>query len=189
MPNQDQTYEEANKVAKTNFKNFSDSLPVALSQKEAKIAKRLSKANMPVLKKLNRLYALMDDLSAHVEKFTPCAKGCNHCCTYPVTVSEIEIQNIENSTGIKRKPIILKQERSKFTPCPFLKDGACSIYDARPFVCRRHVTMTETNEWCKPENAFEYSFPLLSFTEINKSYDLIRVESGQPSLVDIRDVF
>ena len=38
-------------------------------------------------------------------------------------------------------------------------------------------------------NAFEYSFPLLSFTEINKSYDLIRVESGKPSLVDIRDVF
>jgi|TARA_Y100000780_G_scaffold231746_1_gene258727 hypothetical protein len=52
-----------------------------------------------------------------------------------------------------------------------------------------HVTITETNEWCKPENAFEYSFPLLSFTEINKSYDLIRVESGKPSLVDIRDVF
>lgn len=189
MQKQEQIYESANEVAKSNFKKLSNSMPVELSQKEAKIAKRLTKAKMPVLRKLNRLYELMDELSAHVDRFTPCSKGCNHCCTYPVTVSEIEIQNIENSTGVKRNAIIVKQERGKLTPCPFLKNGACSIYDARPFVCRMHVTITETNEWCKPENAFEYSFPLLSFTEINKSYDLIRVESGKPSLVDIRDVF
>ncbi|APE04637.1 hypothetical protein BM528_01615 [Alteromonas sp. RW2A1] len=182
-------YDAANQVATSNFKKLSDSMPVELDRKEAKIATRLTKANMPVMKKLNRLYELMDDLSKHVQMFTPCAKGCNYCCTYPVTLSDIEIQKIENVTGVNRKAIIVKQEREKFTPCPFLKSGACSIYDARPFVCRRHVTMTETNEWCKPENAFEYSFPLLSFTEINKSYDLIRVESGNPSLVDIRDVF
>lgn len=131
----------------------------------------------------------MDELATHTAKFTPCDKGCNYCCSYPVTVSDIEIQNIEEKTGAVRKALIVKQERESFTPCPFLKNGACSIYNARPFVCRRHVTMTETNEWCKPEIAYEYSFPLLAFTEINKTYDQIRIQTGKPLLLDIRDVF
>ncbi len=189
MLNHEQKYEEAYQVAESNAKKLSDSIPVELDRKEARIRNRLTKANMPVMKKLNRLYALMDELSKHVLTFTPCAKGCNHCCTYPVTVSDIEIKNIEIVAGVKRKAIIVKQERKTLSPCPFLEKGTCSIYDVRPFVCRKHVTMTETNEWCKPEKAFEYSFPLISFSEIDKSYDFIRDESGQPSLVDIRDVF
>ncbi|GAB2679357.1 YkgJ family cysteine cluster protein [Aliiglaciecola aliphaticivorans] len=189
MSDQNLQYGAANQAAQSNFNKLSDSMPRKLVEKEAKITKRLSKAKIPTSKKLRKLYELMEELAVHIGKFTPCSKGCNHCCNYPVTISNIEIKNIETGTGIQRKPLIVMQERHNFTPCPFLKDGACSIYDVRPFVCRRHVTMTETNEWCKPEHAFDYSFPLLTFTEINKSYDLIRVESGEPSLIDIRDAF
>lgn len=189
MENQKHKYDLANQIAKKTFEKLSDSLPLKLAQKEAKIAKRLAKAKIAPIKKLWRLYELMDELATHTEKFTPCDKGCNCCCTYPVTVSDIEIQIIEDNCGAKRNELIVKQERESFTPCPFLKNGTCSIYDARPFVCRRHVTMTETNEWCQPEVAYKYSFPLLSFTEIDKSYDQIRGQNGKPLLVDIRDAF
>ena len=117
MQKQEQIYESANEVAKSNFKKLSNSMPVELSQKEAKIAKRLTKAKMPVLRKLNRLYELMDELSAHVDRFTPCSKGCNHCCTYPVTVSEIEIQNIENSTGYDLQDIKILTVTPNFSFC------------------------------------------------------------------------
>lgn len=49
--------------------------------------------------------------------------------------------------------------------------------------------MIEMNEWCKFDNVFEYFFLKFFFIEINKFYDLIRVESGKFLLVDIRDVF
>jgi len=34
-------------------------------------------------------------------------------------------------------------------PCPFLVDGACSIYEVRPYVCARLAAVTPA-EWCQP---------------------------------------
>jgi Fe-S-cluster containining protein len=36
-------------------------------------------------------------------------------------------------------------------PCPFLKNNACLIYDARPLVCSSQVAVTPA-EWCNPAN-------------------------------------
>jgi Fe-S-cluster containining protein len=45
--------------------------------------------------------------------------------------------------------------RALDTPCPFLADGVCSIYEVRPYVCAALVTTTPA-EWCgsrHPERA------------------------------------
>ena len=34
-------------------------------------------------------------------------------------------------------------------PCPFLHEGACSIYEVRPYMCAALVSVT-TPEWCRP---------------------------------------
>jgi Fe-S-cluster containining protein len=39
--------------------------------------------------------------------------------------------------------------RSQNIACPFLKEGACSIYDVRPFVCSGLIATTPP-EWCSP---------------------------------------
>lgn len=43
--------------------------------------------------------------------------------------------------------------------------------------------MTETNGWCKVDNAFEHQFPLVRFTEIDKSYSFIIDKSGKSSWI------
>ncbi len=39
--------------------------------------------------------------------------------------------------------------RRRRVPCPFLRDGACSIYEVRPVVCR-HTMALDTAEHCGP---------------------------------------
>jgi Fe-S-cluster containining protein len=36
-------------------------------------------------------------------------------------------------------------------PCPFLRDGICSIYEVRPFVCAGLIVTTPA-EWCNPRH-------------------------------------
>ena len=110
-------------------------------------------------------------------------------CFYNVTISEIEIRHIEENTKFKRAKEI--QEKNDFhgTPCPFLKNNSCSIYEHRPLMCRRHTTLAPTNYWCQPENALKHEFSQIEFSELRRTYDLIRIESISSELWDIRQVF
>lgn len=79
--------------------------------------------------------------------FIKCKKGCAYCCKegeYPL--SELEYINLmlfyttlsSDKKGIIDEQIenLLKQNRQKFYACPFLIDNICSVYDARPLICR-----------------------------------------------------
>jgi len=84
-----------------------------------------------------------------------CRHGCSHCCYQPeVTVTAIEIfrvsafitshcsaEEITALISILPEPTHSPKPSSAPTPwvliaCPLLIDGACSVYDARPLVCR-----------------------------------------------------
>ena len=79
--------------------------------------------------------------------FIKCKKGCVYCCKegdYPL--SELEFVNVmlkyhslpNDIKGIINQNIenLLEKKRQKFYECPFLIDNACSVYSARPLVCR-----------------------------------------------------
>ncbi len=36
-------------------------------------------------------------------------------------------------------------------PCPFLIDGACSIYEVRPYICANYFSISPS-EWCQPSH-------------------------------------
>ena len=79
--------------------------------------------------------------------FIKCKIGCAYCCRegdYPV--SELEYVNMmlyynqlqDNLKDAINENIssLLEKKREKYYECPFLIKGVCSIYLARPLICR-----------------------------------------------------
>lgn len=176
-------------AAQQNFDLLVKCFPERLAEREHHFADRVMKAKLSPGRKLETLYDFMNELFQAVYKFTPCKKGCDSCCHYPVSISEIEIQHIEKRTGRKRNSAFLLPQNFHGTPCPFLVNRTCSIYSARPFACRQHVTLTKTNTWCAPQLSNDEEFPILQFSGLNDAFDHIRRESNSYTVYDIRQAF
>jgi len=183
--------EIAAKNAHTTFFRVARSIPKHLEDKESQLYEWYSRLKGNSFTKLSALYDFMTQLYGSIDKFTPCTKGCSYCCHYPVTIREVEIQFIEQECGIKRlKSMNLASDRhQQMAACPFLKNGGCSIYAYRPFVCRRHVALTKTPHWCHPDRANQVSLTLLQFSEVDRVFDLIVRNTGELTSFDIRQVF
>lgn len=108
----------------------------------------------------------------HLTEKIKCSKGCSYCCYAQVSVTPVEAILIGNylksSFSLSRMDRMLKhirhnmsltegksfEERVKIweqTPCIFLDDGICSIYEQRPLICREWHSLSV--EQCK--KAFE----------------------------------
>lgn len=83
-----------------------------------------------------------------------CKSGCSHCCHIPVKITQAEAQYIARLTGHKAaaatdlppEPVI----EGYASPCPFLANDQCSIYDrGRPAVCRSHLNMDQDDLLCQ----------------------------------------
>lgn len=177
---------EDQEFARIACERLVEGLPVKLIKKESLIASRLAQAKLSPLKKLEAIYELLDELGSYVASSTPCRKGCSSCCHYAVTVSEVEVQFIEAHTRNKRLKQALPKRDYHGHACPFLKNNACSIYVARPFVCRRFHSLAPSAEWCEPERSFAGDFPHLKSSELDVAFDALRVDSP---VQDIRQVF
>lgn len=178
--------EDDQKFALATFKRLIASFPPKLLKKEDAIASRLALSKLAPLKKLEYIYELVDEIGAYMAPATPCGKGCSACCHYIVTISDIEIRYIEKNTKHKRLKTLLPKQDYHGLPCPFLINNACSIYKARPFVCRRHHSLAPTPEWCAPEKSNVGEFTRLESSELKKAFDSVRAGT-QP--MDIRQVF
>ena len=85
---------------------------------------------------LGALHALVDAaagaLFTHHAERTVCRRGCSACCVDNLTVFEVEAERIRRA----------HPELEQMTPhapgaCALLdEDGACRVYEARPYVCR-----------------------------------------------------
>jgi hypothetical protein len=184
------TQEEIQRIrakAKINAEKISDSLPLKLKEREDNLVTRFSKHKGNSLTKLKALYDFMDELYSFVNQHIPCKKSCSYCCYYEVSISEIEVQFIEQSLKIKR----LKNKYSGIfhgTPCPFLKEQVCSIYLYRPFFCRYHITLKDLLTYCHPDVANEFEVPMFHFSEVIKVYNMI-IQENQSDMFDIREAF
>ena len=62
-----------------------------------------------------------------------CAKGCSSCCVDGITVFEIEADNIK----ARHADLLSEGAPHPEGACAFLdSEGACRIYENRPYVCR-----------------------------------------------------
>jgi Uncharacterised protein family (UPF0153). len=133
-----------------------------------------------------------------------CRKGCQWCCHQPVFAnsyevhylseqikthfSESEIAIISQNCETKNRAVLeLKEEQvlNYKSPCPLLKEGACSIYFARPMACRIYLStnLHSCLEFYKnPANEENYpalmEFPLRAGRLMNEGFTAALKEAG-----------
>lgn len=103
---------------------------------------------------INDLYLKVGDFEAGIsstaKSLSNCKNGCSRCCYVDLSVFEVEANNIK--TWFEKLPETKKDElkevwksplsemlnfHEQMTPsCPFLHKESCTIYEARPLICR-----------------------------------------------------
>lgn len=172
---------------------FVKAIPTELSRREDTIQRKLASENASPRNKLQKIYSLMADLVKVAEPYVACRNGCSGCCKMNVMISQFEANLIEKERGIKPAQVTssLLHLQDKFIgiPCPFLKNDSCSIYDARPFACRKHLCFDTTSYWCEPARTLDVEFPMLEFSGAEDAFlDVARLKTGGV-FADIRDFF
>ena len=115
-----------------------------------------SATHLAYLKKVNikNLYQKVADFEAkeneEAKAFSQCRAGCSRCCYVDLSVFGVEAKNIEDwfsSLSLEKKSELRQlwlkpQTQTKsfsgedVTSCAFLVDEKCTIYEARPLICR-----------------------------------------------------
>jgi Fe-S-cluster containining protein len=109
--------------------------------------------------KLIHIYNRFEQDISEFKGLAVCQIGCADCC---INVGSIDITTLEGiiiyqRTSLLPKPLKIEikekliqnkmeKEANRFARCPFLKeDNTCSIYDIRPFSCRRLYSVKRCN--------------------------------------------
>ncbi|RCW66265.1 YkgJ family cysteine cluster protein [Pseudorhodoferax soli] len=141
-----------------------------------------------------------------IEKVAACRKGCAHCCHISVTISAVEAAAIGRHVGVKPaqpdKAVHLQcllqdmqqaisevqtiSARTEPSPCPFLVDDACSIYEARPMACRLLLNLDDDELLCKLITGQAVPVPYANSDQLKTLYLMAQVASP---LADIREFF
>lgn len=154
----------------------------------------LQRAPLSLIGKMRSLKRLASEFSAIVSPLTACGKmgkGCSHCCHIPVAITKVEAKQMALDLGITAKPAKAfvgseRQERFGYDyPCPFLKEGACSIYDQRPLACRIHFSMDADDLLCRLDQT-GVPVPYMNVTGFQMAQ--LNVTNFSP-IGDIRDFF
>lgn len=168
-------------------------LPHDLKQREDDLPGRVRTDNASAQSKVGKVFALVDEFSAHRAPYVACAEGCASCCKMNVQITSVEAARITAGTGRRAHSLqrSVRHPDGKFAgqACPFLKDEACSIYEHRPFVCRHHAHFDVDPYWCDPIRMQEQPLPLLDLTGAKQAMKEVLLQARQPVLADIRDFF
>lgn len=152
------------------------------------------------------LHRAADAWAAPQQAVAACREGCNHCCRTPVTITRLEAGLIGRAAG--RTPVaparsvrLAEHETLESAieahaemevasgwpgPCPFLSDGRCSVYAARPMACRLLLNMDDDDLLCRHVEGTPIPVPYADSSRLKALYLL-----AQPGaeLADIRAFF
>lgn len=125
-------------------------------------APRLRQGTVEHQQRLDQLFANHLSTGAQIA----CKRGCSFCCYLKTDVTPNEVFRLTDfirnrfseaetaevirrakETVAKTRPMSLHQHQTANLPCPLLRDGACSCYEARPDNCRTfHAQRVSTCE-------------------------------------------
>ncbi len=191
----DRTIEQTRQFADANLDKFFNSVTPELKAHVVSLPKRITQLSARPVIRLKEVLNTADQIFDHAGKFAACARGCGHCCHVSVPITEFEARYMGDNLNIE--PVALKQsirhdlkEFSTHTPCPFLKNGECSIYEVRPLTCRMHMNFDRDNYWCLHENwqKSEAEIPRPTIQPLIDAYHMV-ISNTKPIMADIRDFF
>lgn len=150
---------------------------------------------------------LVDALSGEANRQNikiDCKKGCNWCCYQPIYATGHEMHFVWEFVKLnygekdieamaqrafnnyqKRGRLGEKELQASKLACPFLLNGSCSIYPARPLTCRIYLSMSEPScrafyDEPKKKDAFPklFEFPLQAGRMLNEGLNKGLNEKG-----------
>lgn len=140
-----------------------------------------------------------------LEPVSACRKGCAHCCHIAVTISRVEATLISKATGralaVPRSPVRLDMEMDAQalevaqarlqqlkapSPCPFLKESSCSIYEQRPIACRVLINLDDDDLLCRHVQGEMAAVP---YADARSLKALALSAQASSEFADIRDFF
>ena len=136
---------------------------------------------------------LVDEFARVVEPLAACRRGCAHCCHIRVEMTQLEAERLGSAIGRapKTRQRYMPAEEGAFgydTPCPFLIEGECSVYEHRPFACRKHHSLdVDALLPARPAAEFAASVPRVSPNMALLAYAAAITPSM--GMADIRDWF
>lgn len=177
-----------------NINDTTDNWEAKVAEAEVLAANR----SVPLTERTRRFFKIVDAVFDPVKPFVVCGSGCSHCCRQAVFISSAEAKLISDFTG---KPTTLErntfldaqyakdaQDRRVDTPCSFLVEGQCSIYEVRPVACRIHFSTSDDREDCSMENHFKgNTVSLLDTATFTDPY--LKMNRPKSFLADINDFF
>lgn len=137
-----------------------------------------------------------DTITQPFSAASACKKGCSHCCHIAVAITEPEAQLIAKVSKKKlaqpprRPPSQVEQNASRFygSACPFLQNGACSIYDSRPIACRAQLNADVDDLLCQLLDPEQKEMPMVPYVDLRfiKMRTITRLDMR---IADIREWF
>ena len=139
--------------------------------------------------KLEKIYSFLTIYGNFVKTFSVCSKGCSHCCSIDIQMTELEAIYIHEKTGKQITNPTGLLSTNNYSPCPFLNtNGECTIYDIRPFNCRTFHALDDPKYCETGEDHQLYN----TYTSVyySKFFEfLLEVLNETQEIYDIRDYF
>jgi Fe-S-cluster containining protein len=187
--------EQTRQYADVKLDEFFKSVPPELKKHVVTLPKRIKEISARPVIRLKEVLSTADQIFDHAGKFAACERGCGHCCHVSVPITQFEAIYMGENIGIlpiKQKQTVKHElnEYGSHTPCPFLNQGECSIYEFRPLTCRMHMNFDMDNYWCLHENwnKPEAEIPRPTIQPIIDAYHTL-ISNVEPIMADIRDFF
>jgi Fe-S-cluster containining protein len=140
-----------------------------------------------------------------LEAVSACRVGCAHCCHIPVAISSREADLIARASARvvsqPERPVRVAeltdpervveatdrlQASGTLTPCPFLVDARCTVYEARPLVCRVLLNLDDDDLLCRHSGVAQAEVPYADSRQLRA---LALAAQPAEMLADIRDFF
>ena len=186
-PESDPIIAQAN--AQANFDRLVAGVPKSIQDKENQVADSIARLPGSAIKKLRALHQELAVISEAIAPYVACKQGCMACCHYSVHLYPIEAELIEKRTQHPRLHQPAPEAEFHGTPCPFLTEGRCGIYEDRPMSCRQHVALTNTAYWCDPSRSGMIQLPLAQLSMVQAAFQQTVEEDGRTEHLDIRQFF
>lgn len=97
--------------------------------------------NKPIVTLQNNASGFFDKVAQKYSTEMKCKEGCSKCCFTDISIFKVESERIVEwfkalDAEAQKELQTLWQIKNEAGACKFLVDDKCSIYEARPVICR-----------------------------------------------------